>query len=147
MAPVAFGALAWIAGMVVISVFTGAVIGAAVWRLKSGLIWGAACVAVYLLVAPKLCDAALVPFARLNASPLILTFLSSYLAARRLRARGRKSAVWVTVAGFGCGLAVALLYMILFRALFMTNPWRPVLIAFAADVCLVLLAIRTKLFA
>ena len=143
MAPVAFGVLAMIAGMAAISVMVGVFIGVVFWRVKYGLAWGILCIVVYMLVAPGLCDARLTLFARLNAAPMFMTFLCSYLIARFLHARNR-SALWATLAALGCGLVVGVMYMFLFRVFLWVSLWYPVLIALVADGCLTMLAIRKR---
>jgi hypothetical protein len=141
MAPVAYGALAFVAGTAVISVVVGVLIGALVGRLKHGIVWGSLLVSAYLLVAPPLNDASLLPFISLNAPATILTFLSAYLATRHLRIRR----AWLAaIAGFGCGLVVAAAYMFLFRVLLMVDIWALAWIALAVDMVLVLLVIRLR---
>ena len=141
MAPVAYGALAFIAGMVVISVVVGVLIGALVGRLKHGILWGSLLVAAYLLVAPPLDDTSPLRFQALNAPATIMTFLSTYLATRHLRIRR----AWLAmIAGFGCGLVVAAAYMALFRVLLMDDVWALSWFALALDVVLVLLVIRFR---
>jgi len=142
-APVAYGVLAQIAGMAVISLFIGAILGAMVWKLKRGLLWGALGVVVYMVVAPPLCDAPPMKFVRLYAAPMILTFLGALLIARRLHARNA-SVLRAALAGFAGGLVLGLLYMLLFRALLWTDMWAPVWIALVADVGLVAAAVRQQ---
>lgn len=143
MAPVAYGALAWIAGMVAISVFAGAVIGTLVWRLKHALLWGILCVIAYLALSPVWFDAAPLKAAALNATPTFMTFLASYLAARALRAHNER-AVWSTMVALVCGLVLGALYMLLFRWLLFVSHSGPARIALVADVCLGIVAIRQR---
>ncbi|HXV14458.1 MAG TPA: hypothetical protein VEC56_09655 [Candidatus Krumholzibacteria bacterium] len=146
MAPVAYGALATVAGTVVISVMVGVIIGTAVVRLNNGLAWGFLAVGIYLLTAPSMMDSPELPFASLNASPLILTFLSSSLAGRFFGIHRKSSAVGATLLALGSGLVIGAAYLLLFRALFLTNRWTPPLVALVADVCLAAAALRVRRF-
>ncbi len=145
MAPLAYGALASIAGMVVISTIVGVLIGAVVWRLKHGLAWGFLCVVAYLLLTPPAFDAPL-KAAMFNAPPLILTFLSAYLTGCRLRMRG-KTVVTATMVVIASGLLVGLVFLLLFRALIWIDLLASSWIALVVDVFLATLAIRQRKFA
>jgi hypothetical protein len=143
MAPVAYGALTWIAGMVTISVFVGAVIGTLSWRLKYGLAWGIFGVIAYLASSPLWFDAAPLKAAALNAAPMLMTFLAACLMARALHAHNKR-AVWATMAALGGGLVLGAVYMLLFSHMLLVNASGPTWIALAADVCLGIVAIRQR---
>ncbi len=138
MAPVAYGALANIAGMVFISAFAGVVIGAVFWR--NGIRWGLLCIAGYLALAPALYEASWRGSTFLNGPPVVLTFLITHLTARALYARGKRQ-LRVTIAAAAAGILSAFAFMILFRALIWEGPTTASWIALAADVLLASVAL------
>jgi hypothetical protein len=138
MAPVAYGALASIAGMVFISTFAGVVIGTVFWR--NGIRWGLLCIAGYLALAPALYEAPWRGSTLLNGPPLLLTFLITHLTARALHARGKRL-IAATITSSAAGILSAFVYMILFRALIWEGPTTASWIALAVDVLLASLAL------
>ena len=141
MAPVAYGALAAIAGMVFISTFAGVVVGTVFWR--NGIRWGLLCIAGYLALAPNLYEANPRGSTLLNGPPMLLTFLTTHLTARVLYARGKRQ-LNATVAAAALGVLIGFAFMILFRFLIWEGPMTIVWIALAADAVLVLLLIRSR---
>lgn len=141
MAPVAYGALASIAGMVFISTFAGVVVGTVFWR--NGMRWGLLCIAGYLALAPSLYEANLRGSTLLNGPPVLLTFLVTHLTARALYARGKRL-LNATVAAAALGVLTGFAYMIMFRFLVWEGPMMSAWIALAADACLIVIAILKR---
>ena len=138
MAPVAYGALASIAGMVFISTLAGVVIGAVFWRI--GMRWGLICVAGYLALAPALYEASWRGSMVLNGPPIILTFLITHLTACALYAHGKRL-IATTIAASAAGILAAFAFMILFRMLVWEGPTTSSWIALGADVVLASVAL------
>jgi hypothetical protein len=143
MAPVAYGALVFVAGTMVISLLSGVIVGSAMWGFKRGLAWGILCVVAYLLVASVVFEVRTSAFTSLNGPPMLMTFLGSYLTGRWIRARNQ-SVLWVTVAALGGGLVLGALYLFLCKLLFGISLWGPVWVALIADTCLGILAVRMR---
>lgn len=115
MAPVGYGMLALIAGVMVVAVLVGAVGGAINGRLKGELSLGAIAVAgAYVLVV------ALESWSHWNLSlfgmlPLMLTFLAGSWAGRFLETRLGLRPLFAMAAAFGIALLVGFAYMTLVR--------------------------------
>lgn len=137
----AIGTLTEIVGTVVFSVFAGAILGVIVWRLPYGLAIGTACLIAYLLITPLTIPWRWERFAAINALPMVMTFLASFVTARWLG--GRMHAVWASAAALACGVVVSFLYASLFAKMLLDNR-SPVLFALGADVVLLGLAIRPR---
>jgi hypothetical protein len=142
-APVAYGALAMIAGIMVISVVAGALVGAVMCGFKRGLVWGILCVVAYLLIAPVAFDAATSAFTSLNGPPTVMTFFGSYVVGRVVRARN-KSALWATLAALGGGLLLGALYLFICKLVFGVSFWGYAWVALIADLFLGILAVRMQ---
>ena len=141
MAPVAYGALASIAGMVFISTFAGVLIGTVFWR--NGMRWGLLCVVGYLALAPSLYDAPWRGSMLLNGPPVLLTFLVTHLIARFLNARGKRLLL-TTISAAAIGMMVSFAFMVMFRMLVWEGPTTAAWIALAVDACLVMVAILKR---
>ncbi len=122
-------------GMVLTVLVGGATIGAIVWRMKRGALWGL--LAVFLLAdfAAPIADVRIDSLMAISGPGGILTLLSALLGGRFARARGKRD-LSATAAALLCGLIVGAVYMILFRVLMSATLWTPVWIAVAADVTL-----------
>lgn len=71
---------------------------------------------------------------------MALTFLICSISARWLEARTALRPIWIALAAFGFTLSMGFLYLLWFRL-----SWRaPLLAALGADVCLVLILIRSR---
>ena len=145
MEPLAGGAFTAVAGVVTIAVLAGALIGAAVWRLRAALPLAGVCVVLYLLVTPPLARFASLPFAVISAPPLIMIFLVYYLTARHLGIRRRLRAGLATVAALVGALTAGFLYMLLYKRFLLEGRLAPpAWIAVGADAVLALFAIRSR---
>lgn len=142
MEPVGYGILFAIAASAGNSVLLGAVIGAAVWRLRWGLPLGGLGAGVYLVVAARSIHFAFLAFAAIFAPPLVMSLLASYLTGRYLGGHRHVRFAWATLAALGVGLVFAALYLLLLRARFPDDLWTPAWAALGVDVCLALLAIQ-----
>jgi hypothetical protein len=131
--------MAMIGAVACLAVIVGAVTGSLSWKAKRGLaLGGPAVVCVYLLAVVAFLEISWLGAVLFGATPLILTFLVSYLAARHLKVRANMRPIWATLAALGAALIVGLFYLLLFRF----NLWASVWIAAGLDAFLSLLAIR-----
>ncbi|MGH7701913.1 MAG: hypothetical protein ACREMO_02385 [Gemmatimonadales bacterium] len=123
-------------------VVVGAIGGAVVWRVRSNLALGGLLTAgAYLLVQALDGDALGLLRARFTwgLPAAILAFLVASVSARWIAARTTLRPTWITLAAFGLALGLGFLYLFLFRV----SPWAPRRGAVAADVCLILLLMRS----
>jgi hypothetical protein len=139
MAAVASGIMAMIGAVAVLAVIVGAVTGSLFWKAKRGLaLGGLSVVGVYLLAVLAFLKISWLGAVLFGATPLILTFLVSYLAARLLKVRANLRPIWATLAALSAALIVGFFYLLLLKF----NLWASVWIAVGLDAFLMLLAIR-----
>jgi uncharacterized PurR-regulated membrane protein YhhQ (DUF165 family) len=116
MAPVAFGVLAMIAGVVVVAVFIGAISGPILWKLNFRLIPSAVSVVVLYLLLIVLLDRPAMGFAAyFGVLPALLTFFIGNLTARFLARRKRLRSVWIGLIALGTASIFGVLYLWMFR--------------------------------
>jgi hypothetical protein len=141
MEPLAIAGYVMIAGAAVLAVILGALAGALAWGTRVSVLWaGALAAGAYFTVTVLLESARLAPAAIIGMPPLILTLLTSWLAAHYLEVRARLRRVWATLVALACALLIGLLWGSLFRLGF----WVPISVALAADVCLIALFYRRR---
>jgi ABC-type Mn2+/Zn2+ transport system permease subunit len=78
-----------------------------------------------------------------GAPSMALAFLVCAVSARWLEARTALRRNWAILAAFGFTLAMGVLYLLLFRL----SLWAPLPAALAADVCLIVLLMRSRTLA
>lgn len=142
MAPLAAAGFVLVAATSVFSVLAGIVIGAAVWAVRRGLVFGVLGMALVVVTAPLTLDASIRGAMSLGAAPMFLTFLTTFLTARSLRDR-RMHPVWATLAGIGGGAAAGAAYLFLFGRMLPVHLTRAVVIALIADAGLLAWALRS----
>ena len=124
------------------AVIMGAIGGSIVWRVKSGLALGSlSTMGLYLLPAVAFLGfpwVAVVVF--FGIPPLMLTFLTSFLAGHHLDARANLPPIWATLAALGSALTAGALYLLLFRFSMQASIW----VTLGAVVCLILIAFKNR---
>ena len=147
MAPVAYGVLAMIAGVMVVAVVVGAAGGVINGRLQGELSVGAVVVtAAYVLLLMALESRSSWRLAVFGLLPLMLSFLVGSVTTRLLQTRAGLRPVLAMLAALGGALLVGFLYLMLIRGgwLKLTDPgtaW----VALAAFSLLIVLSIRKRI--
>jgi len=147
MAPVAYGMLAKIAGIIFLAVLVGAAGGAINGRLKGELSLGVILVAgTYVVAVMSLESWSSWKLSVFGMFPLTLTFLVGSSTHHVLETRVGLRPVFATVTALGTALLAGLVYMMLIRLrwLALVNPstaW----IAVATLSCLIIVSIRTRM--
>lgn len=134
MEPLAVAGYVMVASAAVLAVMLGALAGAIAWAVKGNVFWaGVLAAGAYFAVAVLLESHRPVAAAIVGMPPLMLTLLSSWLAASYLQARLRRP--WAAAAALGCALLLGFIWGFLFRI----GLWTAVSVALAADACLIAL--------
>jgi hypothetical protein len=115
MAPVAYGVLATIAGVIVVAILVGAMGGAVTGRLKGDLFVGAAVTAVvhYVVVVAMESSWSAGKIAVFGLLPLVVTFVIGAVSTRFFLTRVRPALAGVL--GLGMALLVGALYLTLIK--------------------------------
>lgn len=112
MAPVAYGVLALIAGVMVVAVLVGAAGGVINGRLKGELSLGATLAAgAYVLVVTSLESGSSWKIALFGMLPLILSFLVGSIATRFLETRFGLRPLLASLGALGCALLAGFVYL------------------------------------
>lgn len=135
MEPFAIAGYLLIATAALDGVIVGTFAGAIAWAVRRSPIWVGLLVAGgYLAATVFLASYSLAAAAVFGIPPLVLTFLTSWLAAYYLESRAGLRPIWATLVAFCCALITGLVWGLLFRL----SVWAPVTFAAAADVFLIL---------
>ena len=143
MAPVAYGVLAKIAGIMVVAVLVGVVGGVINGRLKGDLSLGAILAGgTYFLLVILLESASSGKFALFGALPLLVTFVVGSVTTRFFETRFHLRPVLASLAALGCALFAGFVYVMLVRVEWVAlTSWGSVWIAGAVLSCLIMLSI------
>lgn len=139
MAPIAYGFLALVAGVIVVAVVVGAAGGAINGRLRGVAPVGALATAgVYVLVVIGSESVSAWKITVFGLLPLVLTFSAGSYATRLFEAHLGLRSAFAALAGLGSALLVGLLYVVLIRIewIGLLDP-RTAWIALAVFVCLI----------
>lgn len=147
MAPIGYGMLAMVAGVVVVAVLVGTVGGVINGRLKGELSLGAIVAGgTYFLVVILLESWSFAKIALFGALPLLLTFVVGSITTLFLETRFRLRPVLASLAALGSALFVGTLYLALIKLGWLDlADLGPVRIAGAALSCLIAWSIRKRL--
>ena len=141
MGPVGAAGYVMVTSAAILAMILGALAGAIAWPIRCSLLWPALlAAAAYLATTVILGNAALWPAVVIGLPPLLLTLLTSWLAASYLEERARLRRIWAALAALGCALLVGFLWGFSFRL----GLWVPAYLAIAIDACLIVLFYRRR---
>jgi hypothetical protein len=142
--PIAVGFMVLVGAAAFMGVVVGAIGGAVVWRLGSGLVLGViltACTYVLVLIADYHEDFVFLRAKLIWGVPsMTVAFLLSSVLASWLEVRTTLRRNGVALAAFGLGLGLGFLYLLLFRI----GMGAPLVAAPIVDIGLILLLIRNR---
>jgi hypothetical protein len=147
MAPIAYGVLATIAGIIVIAVLVGVVGGVVNGRLKGDISLGAILAGgTYFLVVILLESGSFGKIALFGVLPLLVTFVVGSAATRFFETRFHLRSIFASLAALGSALLAGFVYLMLIRVGWLSlTEWGTVRIAAAVFSCMIIFSIRKRL--
>jgi hypothetical protein len=139
MEPVAAAAYVMIGAASFVAAVVGACAGALAWAVRGSVLWiGPLALAGYVASAPPLLSFGMGAAAELGGPLVVLTFLTSWLIARRLEVCARWRAGWAALLAAVCALAIGFVVCV---SLFRLDVRGPSSFALLVDAFLILFVV------